>query len=119
MTTRTCANCAAFYPDPDIENAAPECWNMTSFTGNPRTAQALRRAPGPTDCCGHHQTHQEDAAQSRYIDANRDAIMAGIRQHAAEQVRQDAERDQLRAAEAGAERILQQVMVKMRKGSAS
>jgi hypothetical protein len=78
----------------------------------------MRRAPGPTDCCNRRQTEQEDAARSRYIDANRDAIMAGIRQHAAEQERQDAERCQLRDAEVGAERIMQRVMVRMRKGSA-
>lgn len=85
------------------------------MVGSASSARIKRRAPGPTDCCSSHQTHQEDAAETRYIEANRDAIMAGIRQHAAEQERQDAERDQLRDAEVGAERI----MARMRNGSAS
>lgn len=107
MITRTCANCAAFYPDPDIKNTAPECWNLVSFTEHAGSTQALRRAPGPTDCCNHHQTHQEDAKQTAYIDQHRDAIMAGIRRQAAAQEHQDAER------------VMRKAVAKMRKGSAS
>lgn len=108
-TTRSCATCAAFYPD--TAGAAPECWNLVSFVERPGTPDAQRRAPGPTDCCGQHLTSREDAKQTAYIDLHRDELMAGIRQH--------AERDQLRDAEVGAERIMQQVIVKMRKGSTS
>ena len=98
--TRTCANCAAFNSDHNIGNDEPECWNLTSVIEHPGTAQALHRAPGPTDYCDCHQTPQEDAEQTAYIEANRDEIMAAIRQHAA------------------SEQVMQRVIVKMRKGPA-
>ncbi len=106
MTTRTCANCAAFHADSDIEGAAAECWNLVSFVERPGTADAQRHAPGPADHCGCHQTEQEDTAETRHIEANRDAIMAGIRQQAAAQQHQDAER------------VMLQAVARMRKGPA-
>ena len=82
--TRICANCAAFHPDD--HSPLPECLNLTSFIERPGTSmQALRRAPGPTGYCDHHQTHQEDIKQTVYIEANRDELMAQIGKQAADQ----------------------------------
>jgi hypothetical protein len=73
--TRACASCAAFGADPDKASSPAECWNLVSIA----TPGHQRRAPRLTDSCDLHQTHQEDAEQTAFIDANRDSIMTGIR----------------------------------------
>ena len=78
-TTRTCATCAAFNPIHSIDQ--PVCVNLVSFiVSNDRS-----RDPGPNDLCDAHQTHQEDADQTAFIDANRAAIWGNIKATAATQ----------------------------------
>jgi hypothetical protein len=127
---RTCGTCAAFYPDPDIPSALPECWNMTSVIELPGTPQAVTRRPIATDCCDSHLTHAEDEAQTSYIEEHRGEILDRItaqaeaqeqreQEQAAEKERKDTQRDQLQRAEVRAERITRQVIRKMRHGGAS
>lgn len=73
IATRTCANCTAFNPVRAIDE--PGCLNLVSFI----VSADRSRDPGPTDACDLHQTHQEDAAQTAYIEVNREAIMGGIK----------------------------------------
>ncbi|MDB5869543.1 MAG: hypothetical protein JWP96_1875 [Polaromonas sp.] len=61
ITQRTCANCAAFNPAPEVDE--PACWNLVSFNARPGTPPALSREPGPADLCDSHQTHEEDKAE--------------------------------------------------------
>jgi hypothetical protein len=78
-TTRTCATCAHFNPVRPIKQ--PGCWNeVTVDTGDDEY-----RWPGPTDVCGAHQTHKEDAEETAFIDANRAAIWDGIKAQVATQ----------------------------------
>lgn len=63
---RTCATCAAFNPSVTGEEVA--CGNLTFFTDDYGTPQELSREPSPTDCCDSHQTHEEDAAETREIE---------------------------------------------------
>ncbi len=79
VTTRTCANCAAFNAPRAINE--PGCLNLVSFLISP----GKRREPCPTDVCDSHQTHQEDEEQAAYIEANRAAIMGSIKAMAATQ----------------------------------
>jgi hypothetical protein len=71
ITKRTCANCAAFNPAPASNE--PSCWNLVSITTQAESAQALTRAPGPSDSCNSHQTYEEALEQGVFIDAHRDA----------------------------------------------
>ncbi len=73
ITTRTFANCAAFNPVRAIDE--PGCFNLVSFVINADRG----RDPGPTDACDMHQTHQECAEQTAFIEANRPAIWDGIK----------------------------------------
>ncbi len=72
-TTKTCATCAAFSEDSIAEQSS--CLNLVSFLISP----GKRREPCPTDVCDFHATHQEDAEQAAYIEANHEAIMDSIR----------------------------------------
>ena len=79
ITQRTCATCAAFNPSA-TEDEEP-CANLVFFTihhvdagGKPLT---IHQAPSPTDRCKSHQTHEEDAVETREIDTARAA--AGIK----------------------------------------
>ncbi len=80
-TERTCGDCAAFDAHGDTDGGAI-CWNLTSFqdlaTGEWERVEA-------SFYCDFHQTAEEDAAQTAYIEANRAAIWAAIRARAAEQ----------------------------------
>jgi hypothetical protein len=78
-TTKTCATGAAFNEDSIAEPSS--CLNLVSFLISPGKS----REPGPTDVCDYHQTHQEDAEQAAYIEANREAIMGGVMAMAATQ----------------------------------
>ena len=73
ITVRTCANCAAFNPVRVIDE--PCCWNLVSFTVSPGQS----REPAPTDGCDAHQTDQENAEETAYIEANREAIWDNIK----------------------------------------
>ncbi|MDD2883078.1 MAG: hypothetical protein PHQ58_21915 [Rhodoferax sp.] len=73
ITPRSCANCAAFNPVRAIDE--PGCLNLVSFIVSPDRS----RDPGPADSCDAHQTDQEDAAQTDYIEANRPAIWDSIK----------------------------------------
>ena len=73
---RTCATCAAFNPSA-TEDEEP-CANLVFFTihhvdagGKPLT---IHQAPSPTDRCDSHQTHEEDAAETREIETARTAM---------------------------------------------
>ena len=73
ITKRTCANCAAFNPSATEDEEV--CGNLTFFTihhvdadGKPLT---IHQAPSPTDRCDSHQTHEEDAAETREIEMAR------------------------------------------------
>ena len=79
ITTRTCATCAAFSKDSIA--GPPSCLNLVSFIISPGRS----REPGPADVCDYHATHQEDAEQAAYIEANREAIMGSIKAMAATQ----------------------------------
>ena len=82
---RTCGNCASFDPHGDTDGGTI-CWNLTSFqdvaTGQWERVEA-------SFCCDLHQTTEEDAAETAYIEANRPAIWASI--HAAEAIRKAKE----------------------------
>ena len=73
---RTCATCAAF--DPSATEDEEPCANLVFFTihhvdagGKPVT---IHQAPSPTDRCDSHQTHEEDAVETREIDTARAAV---------------------------------------------
>ena len=75
ITQRTCATCAAFNPSA-TEDEEP-CANLVFFTihhvdagGKPLT---IHQAPSPTDRCNIHQTHKEDAVETRQIETARAA----------------------------------------------
>lgn len=61
---RTCTNCAAFNAAP--VNDEPECWNLLPIEGC------------SIKVCSEHKTHQEDAAETVFINVNRDVIKAHI-----------------------------------------
>ena len=76
ITERTCATCASFNPSA-TEDEEP-CANLVSFTihhvdagGKPLT---IHQGPSPTDRCDSHQTHEEDAAETREIETARTAM---------------------------------------------
>lgn len=75
---RTCATCAAFNPSATGDEEV--CGNLTVnlykaeigfITENHGTPQAVNREPGPTNWCGNHQTHEEDAAETHDIEMAR------------------------------------------------
>ena len=73
ITQRTCATCAAFNLSA-TEDEEP-CANLVFFTihhvdagGKPLT---IHQAPSPTDRCDSHQTHVEDAVETREIETAR------------------------------------------------
>jgi len=57
------------------------CLNLVSFVISP----AKNREPGPTDVCDSHNTQQEDAERTAYIEANCAAIWDGINATSASQ----------------------------------
>lgn len=59
-TARTCANCAAFYPDPERENAKPECWNGLGEMDHGSS-------------CSAHMTLQEERDETTLIEDLREA----------------------------------------------
>ena len=63
---RTCATCAAFNPSATTDEEP--CGNLVFFTEHHGTPQAVNREPSPTDYCDSHQTHEEDAAETREIE---------------------------------------------------
>ena len=76
ITQRTCATCAAF--NPSATDDEEPCANLVFFTihhvdagGKPLT---IHQAPSPTDCCDSHQTHEEDAVETREIEMARAAM---------------------------------------------
>ena len=79
ITARTCANCAAFIEDSIAEPSS--CLNLVSFIISPGKS----REPIPTDTCDAHKTHQEDADETAFIDANRAAIWDCIKAQVATQ----------------------------------
>ncbi|GAB3367405.1 hypothetical protein GCM10027395_09680 [Giesbergeria sinuosa] len=85
-SARTCGNCASFDPHGDTDGG-PICWDATSFR-NIATGQWERIEA--KFCCDCHQTTEEDAAQTAYIEANRPAIWASI--HAAAAIQKAKER---------------------------
>lgn len=109
--TRNCENCASFNRSPS--DGDPACWNMVSIIEGYGTPAELIREPGPTDWCDRHQTQAEDEAQTAFIDANRDALMAAICADAERQERQDQARADLRAAETSADRITRDLLRKL------
>ena len=58
-TTRTCANCAVFYPDPKRANGKPECWNGLGEID-------------PGCSCSEHMTKQEERDQIALIEELRE-----------------------------------------------
>lgn len=79
ITARNCATCAFFNPVRPIKQ--PGCWNEVSVD----TGDGEYRWPGPTDVCGVHETHQEDADKTAFIEANRAAIWTSVRARVAAQ----------------------------------
>jgi hypothetical protein len=71
---RTCATCAAFNPAPEGDD--PACLNLTSIIEQYRTPKEFHREPLPNDYCDSHQTHEEDAAETREIELTRHLAQA-------------------------------------------
>lgn len=109
--TRNCANCASFNRSPS--DGDPACWNMVSIIEFYGTPQQRVLEPGLTDWCSSHQTPAEDIAQTAFIDAHRDELMAAIFEQAERQERQDQARSDLLAAETSAERITRDLLRKL------
>ena len=66
ITTRTCANCAAFSPAPPSNGDT--CVNAVYFIEQKGTAMELHRQAMSTDDCIEHMTQREDEAETALID---------------------------------------------------
>jgi hypothetical protein len=66
ITTRTCANCAAFSLDPPSKGDT--CVNAVYFTERKGTAMELHRQAKSTDNCPDHPTQHEDEAETALIE---------------------------------------------------
>ena len=67
ITARTCANCAQFNPQPWGDH--PRCWALVTFTEKPGTTLEFVRAPVASDRCPEHQSHDEDAQETEFIES--------------------------------------------------